>query len=411
MSIIQKRGFMKWSDFKTMKKELKIYFYILAFAALAKGMSMGILSNYFKDAYNVTAFQRGIIEFPRETPGMIAVVIITLLASMNDIRVAIFAQVLSIIGIIVLGVFTPQFSVMLIFLFINSLGAHIFMPLADGIGISLVEQNKLGMRMGQFKGISVAFLMLSSSIVFICFKLNIFSFITAIKWPFVLASIFLIVVLGLLILLDKVMDHPVIHHKKTKFVFRKEYKFYYILVILYGVQKQIMLVYGPWVLISILGKKADTLALLSIVGAFIGIFFIPALGRWLDRFGVKKLLYADGISFVGVYLLFGLLTTGYVTGTLSTVGWPVLLGYLMVILDKISTQMTFIRTVYLKNIVVDSSEIIPTLSIGMSMDHFVSIACAVLSGIVWSLWGPQYIFYFAAFISLGNVYVAHRVEL
>lgn len=402
---------MKWSEFKTMKKEIKIYFYILAFTALAKGMSMGIFSNYFKDAYNVTAFQRGIIEFPRETPGMIAVLVITLLASMNDIRVSMFAQVLSIVGIIALGFFTPQFSVMLIFLFINSLGAHLFMPLSDGIGISLVEQDKLGMRMGQFKGTSTAFLMISSTIVFICFKLNIFSFMTAIKWPFVLAGIFLLIVLALLILLDKIMHHPVIHHKKTKFVFRKEYKFYYILVILFGVQKQVMLVYGPWVLISILGKKADTLALLTIAGSFIGIFFIPALGRWLDRFGVKKLLYADGISFVGVYLLFGLLTTGYVTGALSTVGWPVLLGYFMIILDKISSQMSFIRTVYLKKIAVNSSEIIPTLSLGMSMDHFVSIICAILSGVVWSLWGPQYIFYFAALISLGNVYVAYKVKL
>ncbi|MFA6878295.1 MAG: MFS transporter [Fusobacterium sp.] len=402
---------MKLSEFKTMKKEVKIYFYILAFTALAKGMSMDIFSNYFKDAYDVSAFQRGVIEFPRETPGIIAVLVITLLVSMNDIKVSIFAQILSIIGIIYLGLFTPQFSIMLIFLFINSLGAHIFMPLTDGIGMSLVDKDKLGMRMGQFKGTSVTFLMLSSTIVFICFKLNIFSFVTAIKWPFILAGIFSLVVLGLLILLNRIMGHPVIHHKKTRFIFRKKYKFYYILVILYGVQKQIMLVYGPWVLISILGKKTDTLALLSILGAFIGIFFIPALGKWLDRFGVKKLLYADGISFIGVYFLYGLLTTGYITGTLSTVGWPVLLGYCMVILDKISTQMSFIRTVYLKNIVEDSSEIVPTLALGLSMDHFVSITCAILSGVVWNLWGPQYIFYFAALISLGNVYIAYKVKL
>ncbi|OQY40813.1 MAG: MFS transporter [Fusobacteriia bacterium 4572_74] len=394
-----------------MKKEMKIYFYILAFTALAKGMSQGIFSNYFKDAYNITAFQRGIIEFPREIPGMIGILVIAFLASMNDIRVSIFAQILSISGIFILGIFTPKFSVMLVFLFINSLGAHVFMPLSDGIAISLVERNKLGMRMGQFKGTSTAFLMLSSTIVFICFKLNIFSFVTTIKWPFILAGIFSLVVLGLLILLDRIMHHPVIHHKKTKFIFRKEYKFYYILVILFGAQKQIMLVYGPWVLIEILGKKADTLALLTIAGSFVGIFFIPALGRWLDRFGVKKLLYADGISFVVVYFLFGLLTTGYVTGTLSTVGWPVLLGYFMVIIDKISTQMSFIRTVYLKNIAVNSSDVIPTLSLGMSMDHFVSITCAILSGLVWSFWGPQYIFYFAAIISLGNIYVAHKVKL
>lgn len=402
---------MKWGEFKELKKEVRIYFYILVFTALAKGMSMEVFSNYFKDAYNISAFQRGIIEFPRETPGMIGVVIISLLVSLNDIRVSMFAQLLSIIGIVYLGLFTPSFSIMLIFLFVNSLGSHLFMPLVDGIGMSLVDESKLGMRMGQFKGVSVAFLMVSSLIVFIFFKLNIFSFLTAIKWPFILAGIFLTVVLILLISLDKMLNHPVIYHKKIKFIFRKEYKFYYVLVILFGVQKQIMLVYGPWVLISILGKKADTLALLSIAGAFIGIFFIPLLGKLVDKFGVKKLLYADGISFVGVYLLFGLLTTGYVTGTLSTVGWPVLLGYFMVILDKLSTQMSFIRTVYLKNIAISPSEVIPTLSLGMSMDHFVSITCAILSGLVWNIWGPQYIFYFAAIISFGNIYTAYKVKL
>ncbi|MDP0506056.1 MAG: MFS transporter [Fusobacterium sp. JB019] len=402
---------MKWIEFKKMKKEVKIYFYILAFTALAKGMSMEIFSNYFKDAYNITAFQRGIIEFPRETPGVLAVIIISLLVSLNDIRVSMCAQILSIVGIIYLGLFTPSFSIMLIFLFINSLGSHLFMPLVDGIGMSLVDPDKLGMRMGQFKGTSVAFLMLSSMLVFVCFKLNIFSFVTIIKWPFILAGLFLLVVLGLLIVLDKTLNHPVMHHKKTKFIFRKEYKFYYILVILFGVQKQIMLVYGPWVLISILGKKADTLALLSIAGAFIGIFFIPMLGKLLDKFGVKKLLYADGISFVGVYFLFGLLTTGYVTGKLSTIGWPVLLGYFMVILDKLSTQMSFIRTVYLKNIAVSPDEIVPTLSLGMSMDHFISISCAILSGLVWNVFGPQYIFYFAALISFGNIFIAYKVKL
>ena len=69
---------------------------------------------------------------------------------------------------------------------------------------------------------------------------------------------------------------------------------------MFGFQKQIMLVYGPWVLIDLLDKKADTLALLSIIGALIGVFFIPAVGRWIDKYGIKAMLYADAISFIGV---------------------------------------------------------------------------------------------------------------
>ncbi|MBN2898490.1 MAG: MFS transporter [Clostridia bacterium] len=394
-----------------MKKEVKIYFMILAFTALALGMSNQVLSNYFKDAYNVTAFQRGIIEFPREIPGFIGVFIIAALVSLNDIRLSMFAQVLSIFGIVVLGFVTPKFSIMLIFLFINSLGMHLFMPMSDSIGMSLVDQDKLGMRMGQFKGTSTAFTMISAMIVFVCFRWDVFSFTTPLKWPFILAGLLLTVVLFLLVYLEKTTHHQKIHHEKIKFIVRKEYKLYYTLVVLFGAQKQIMMVYGPWVLIELLGKKADTLALLAIAGAFIGIFFIPALGRWLDRFGVQKLLYADGISFVVVYALFGFLTMGYVSGVLPTTGWAVLLGYFMVVLDKMSTQMSFIRTVYLRKIAVDSKDITPTLSLGMSMDHFVSITCAVLGGVVWGTWGPQYIFFLAAAISFINIYVAYKVEI
>jgi MFS family permease len=401
---------MKWSAFKKTKYEVKVYFLILIFTALALGMSNQIISNYFKDAYNVTAFQRGIIEFPREIPGLIGVFIITGLAFMNDIKLSMIAQVLSIFGILVLGFFTPKFSIMLIFLFINSLGMHLFMPLSDGIGISLVDEDKMGERMGQFKGTFTAFSMVSAIIVFICFRLNIFSFETSIKWPFVWTGILLTVVLGLLIYLNRVIHHRQVHHEKNQFVFRKEYKYYYILVILFGAQKQIMMVYGPWVLIELLGKKADTLALLAIAGSFIGMFFIPTLGRWLDRFGVKKLLYADGLSFVIVYFLFGLLTSGYVSGVLPTVGWPVLLGYFMVVIDKMSTQMSFIRTVYLKRIALKPTDITPTLSLGMSMDHFVAISCAVFGGFIWGAWGPQYIFYLASGISFINIYVAYKVK-
>lgn len=407
----KKRGFMRWSEFKLMKREVKIYICILAFTALALGMSNQVLSNYFKDAYNVTAFQRGIIEFPREIPGFIGVFVIAALAALNDIRLSMFAQILSIFGIVVLGFLTPKFPIMLIFLFINSMGMHLFMPMSDSIGMSLVDEDKLGKRMGQYKGTSTAFSMISAIIVFICFRLDVFSFMTPMKWPFIFAGVFLTFALILLFVLEQAVHHKKIHHEKTKFIFRKEYKLYYILVVLFGAQKQIMMVYGPWVLIELLGKKADTLALLAIAGAFIGIFFIPALGRWLDRFGVKKLLYADGISFVMVYTLFGLLTAGYVSGVLPTTGWAVFLGYFMVVLDKMSTQMSFIRTVYLKKIAVETSDITPTLSLGMSMDHGVSITCAVLGGLVWGAWGPQYIFFLAAAISLINIYVAYQVEL
>jgi MFS family permease len=395
---------------KRLNRTQMIYFCIIAFTALGLGFSNNVMSNYFKEAYQVTPYQRGLIEFPRELPGALVIFAIAALSLFSDIRIAMLAQILSIIGISVLGFITPPFGIMLIFIFINSCGMHMFMPIQDSIGMSLIKDDNIGKRMGEYKGVTTTFTMISSVLVFIGFRTGFFSFTTKIKWIFVIAASILLIVLILLFYLEKFMGETIKSSKKVNFIFRKEYKYYYILVVMWGVQKQIMLVYGPWVLIDILNKRADTLAILSIIGSFIGMFFIPALGRWIDRFGLKKLLYVDALSFIFVYLIYGLLSAGFATGKLAVIGLPVLCAYALFIVDKMSTQMGMIRTIYLRSIAVKTSDITPTLSLGLSLDHIVSIICACLGGIVWSLWGPQYIFFLAASLSLVNLYVASKVQ-
>jgi len=396
---------------RSLSKEMKIYLLILALTAFGLGFSNDIISNYFKDAYQVTAFQRGLIEFPRELPGVLTVLVIFLLVSFNDIKIAILAQFLSLVGMFVLGMITPSFGMMLLFIFINSMGMHLFFPLQDSIGLALIKGKRTGLWMGRFKGLYTGFQMGAAIMVFVGFRYGFFSFETPRKWPFLLAGIFALLVLILLVYLHRQVHLPGSKHERNRLVLRKEYRYYYILVIMHGVQKQIMMVYGPWVLIDLLSKKADTIAMLGIFGGGIGAFFIPALGRWMDRYGIKTMLYADALSFIGVYLIYGVLAAGYFQGWLARSGWPVLLAYMILVMDRMSTQMGMVRTVYLKAIAVKASEITPTLSFGLGLDHIVSIICATLGGLVWSLWGPQYIFFLAALFSFVNLYVASKVQL
>lgn len=397
---------MKNNKIIKMKREVWVYLFILALTALGLGLSDGVISNYFKDAYNVSAFQRGFIEFPRELPGILCIIVVSLLSFLGDIRLALIAQLLSCIGILVLGFFTPSFGVMLLFIFINSMGMHLFIPLQDSLSMSLIKSEDVGKRMGQYKGVSTAFSMLASVIVFLGFRFGFFSFTSKVKITFVISAAFFAAAFILFILMGRLVKTPIKENRKVKLIFRREYKYYYILAIMNGIQKQIMIVYGPWVVIETLGKKADTIAMLGIIGSFVGIFFIPALGRWLDRYGIRKMLYADALSFIGVYLIYGLLTAGFETGFFAKAGIPVLLTLGLFILDKMSMQMGMIRVIYLRSIAVRESEITPTLSLGISMDHIVSIICSYIGGIIWSRLGPQYIFFFAAALSIVNLVVA-----
>ncbi len=172
------------------QRALWVYMSVLALAALGAGLSDSVLSNYFKDAYQVTALQRGLIEIPREMPGFIGVLIVSLLVFLGDLRIAILAQALMVAGLVLLGFLTPPFAVMLIFIFIHSLGGHLWYPLQDSLGLHLIRDNgSAGKLIGRFKGVSTAFGMLAGLVVFIGFRSGFFSFTTPIKTIFIFASV------------------------------------------------------------------------------------------------------------------------------------------------------------------------------------------------------------------------------
>ncbi|MFI3237777.1 MAG: MFS transporter [Lachnospiraceae bacterium] len=388
------------------------YLIAVSFIALAFGFSDSILSNYYDNVYNATTAQRGFIEFPRELPGVLALFVIALLAKLGDFKIAVIAQFISMIGIMILAFYTPSFYTMTGVLFIFSMGQHIYLPLQDSLALSLYsrkDSGNLGANIGNVKAVYTVFSLIASFLIFIGFRLGFFSFMTPIKWVFVISGLCFFIAFLFLSSLHKQL--PKGASNRPKLVVRKEYAYYYILAVMNGVQKQIVIVYSPWVIIKILGQGADTLSLLLMISSLCGIFFLPFLGRCLDRFGIRKMLYADAISFIIVYLAFAYMTYNIYVGNFQSVGIAALGLFALYIIDRMSSQMGFIRSVYLNSIVIDKSEVVSTLSLGISLDHVVAILCSLVSGLIWETYGPHYIFILAASFSLVNLVIAKIVPL
>lgn len=392
------------------RPEILMFFVLISAISLGNGLSDGVYSNYFKEVYQVTAFQRGLIEFPRELPGLLCAFVIGILGYLGDLRVAFVAQLLAIIGVTMLGLFTPVFGVMLIFLFINSMGMHLLMPLQDSIGLSLAEEDQIGRRMGQYSSVRAAFSLVSGVLVYFGFKTGFFTFNTSVKGIFLVSAGAFVVAVFMTIAMIRRIKPRRLAPQKIKLVVRKEYRYFYLLTILHGVQKQVAYVYGTWVIVDILLKKADTLAMLSIVVGFISIFFLDRIGKLIDRFGVKRMMYAEALIFIGVYLVYGLVVWGITSKTLPSQGLAVWFVYLLFILDRLSMQMGMIRSVYLRSIALSDDDVISTLSMGISLDHLIAILAAIAGGYIWSKWGSQWVFFLAATFSLGNLYVAYKVQ-
>ena len=388
-----------------LKRAIFVYTIIVALYGLAMGMSDNIYSNYFRDAFEVGAFARGLIEVPRETPGVISLFILSGLAFLGNIKLGIIAQILTIIGLLAMGVLNPSFEIMLIFLFINSTGMHMFLPLYDGIGMSLASVGNAGVVLGKFNSVRTAFSLLAGIIVFFGFNSGLFSFTTAIISPFVIAVVLLLIITVLLVYLLRLVDDV---RGKSKLVIKKAYFKFYAMAFLFGGRKQIMFVFGPWVLIELLSFGADYMALLMVAGGFIGIFMLPFVGRLIDRFGTGKVLMAEAIGFLIIYSGYGIISFGVVGRT--SAGFIIFATAIAVnILDRVVAHLGMVRSIYVRQIVHDESDITPTLAVGMALDHIVGISCALIGGWIWHNLGPWYVFMFSAVLAAGNFIVARSI--
>jgi len=405
------------------EKAILIFIAISALYGLSSGLSDSVLGNYFKEAYNVDSIQRGFIEFPRELPGILSIATLAAIAPLGALMSTRITLLLYAGGILTLAFIRPGFAAMVAILFVYSLGMHMFMPLNDGIGISLAVKGNTGRLLGRFKSVTTAFSMVASIIVLFGFRSGIFNFET----PVVVFIISAAAIIAAMALFGQMKSHfagdganGVVSEKtnflqalKRNMVVRKEYARYYVICALFGGRKQIMFVFSPWVLIDLLGFKAEDMAPLAIIGAFIGIFFMPFVGRMIDRYGTKRVMIAEALSFIFIYVAYGLLSrwVNLQPHAVILTGLGMLLVYLLNIVDRMSAQFAMVRTIYIQSIAVRREDVTPSLTVGMAIDHVVSIVGSLICGHVWFVWGPEYVFVIAGALSLLNLLVASGIRV
>ncbi|MGN0203481.1 MAG: MFS transporter [Coprococcus sp.] len=399
---------------KQLQQAIFIFTIVVCLTAIATGLGSTTFSNYFKEVYNVTSEQRGFIEIPRESPGILCAVIVSLLAGFSDVTIGAVSQILVMAGLLVMGVFSPSYGMMLIFLFIQSLGMHLFMPLNDAISMDLAKEGEVGKTLGHFKSSASMSTMVTAFVVFAGYRFGFFSFGDKILKPFVIAAVLSVVAAVLLIYLKKIMPESSGKTKpKSKFIMRKQYMPYYLTLVAYGCQKRIKLVFGPWIVIELMGKGADTVAMLGILTSFIGAFFSKRLGKMLDEKGLKYTMVFEGIYMMVVAAALGVAAGALEKGILGKDGWMVFIVYAIYILAYLLEQFNMVHAFMMRKLAVDPSEVTESLSIGLSIDHVLAITVSSIFGVIWARFGAEYVFFICAataLVQMGvGIYMGKRM--
>ncbi|HBW22300.1 MAG: hypothetical protein A2X28_11175 [Elusimicrobia bacterium GWA2_56_46] len=367
------------------------------FGVFFLGINSGILStafnNYLNDSFRMSAGERGFLEFPRELPGFLLIFVTGLLAALPIRSWAVITGVLASVGVAGLGFLSPSLALMTVWMLLWSMGGHLFMTVESVMGLRLAKEGGQGRRLGQISGMTNLAAIAGAGVVWLLAKMagpGLYKAAFLIGAAAAAASAFLFARV-------KMGGGDDAAPGGKRFVFRKKYKYYYILNIIFGARKQIFLTFAPWTLVTVYGANPAVMASLMLTASFLGVVFRQAFGIVVDRFGERKMFIADAVILLFVCAGFALSADKR-------------LLYALFILDNLMFATRIARTTYLNRIAEHKADIAPTISLGVTMDHAVSMTIPALGGILWAAYGYKSVFLAASLLAVAGFAAAFSVD-
>jgi MFS family permease len=380
-------------------KDLFLFLIISALLGVVMAVESTSLANRLYEDLNFTVMQRSFLETPRELPGLLTVLFIGMMNGLGDMRIAAVANILGGVGLLFFGLSPNVFSMVLISIVIYSTGQHLYMPFASSIAMSFAKGGQYGRRIGEVQSIGNFAIIAASGLLFLIYHF----FEVSYQAVFVIAAACMVLA-GILFLFLEAQTVKIVGGKR--FVLRKEYKTYYILSIINGARKQITLTFVPWLIIDIFQQPVTTITGLFLTTCLINVFFRPWFGSMIDRRGERFVLRLEAvvlfvacIGFVYAKQLFPFSIALWIVGGCY-------------IIDKLMESASMARATYVRKIARDTGEVSKTLSMGLSMDHVISMFIPLVAGFAWYAGGAEgyrYVFFGGMLISVANFYVASRL--
>lgn len=380
-------------------RDRRLFVLASIFMGLGACVNSSAFNNYIKEVFALGIAQRTFLEFPRELPGFLVSFFVASLALLGEIRIAMIANLAAAAGMLALGWIPASYSLMLASVFVFSSGQHVYMPLGNSIGMSFAAEGREGAVLGRIQAANTASLVVGTAVLLALFRFAGLSYRIAFSAG---STFYLCAALALLAM------RPAHSAGATRrFVLRREYGRYYALSVLYGARKQLFITFGPWMIVDYFKQPVSTMTLLFLAISLVGVVAKPAVGRLTDRFGPRAVLGGEAFVTIGVCLVYAFAPSALPAGAALV---AVALCY---VFDQASDAVSMTRAVYVKRIAKAPEDVSPTLSIGITIDHAVSMFLPMLGGLAWrgaGSAGYRWVFLGGAVIAALNFLVTRGIE-
>lgn len=395
---------------KTIFKEgtrYKALFLSLLLCAIGSGLHKGILDNYVAEMAHMNELDRGIMEFFREVPGLLLVLILAIFYRSSAERMYKLSMVFMAAGMVMQSMINPVKALVILAIFIYSTGEHIQIGMRNTLTLEYSEPGHGGVALGY-----------QNSMMQIGNLIGYIAVIGAFAWfatqatgagqahvlfqpTFMVAALFMLIAMFVSFQLRGKSNQ----RKTDRFYFRKKFTKYYMLEMFYGARKQVLFTFGPYVLILFYKADAGVISLLFAVSAVACFVLSPWVGRLIDRIGYKTVMIADTLLLVIVCFFYGF------AHHLFSMEVAFIVCCVNYVLDSVISLASMASNVYVQDISDSQEEMRATISTGISVNHLITIFIALLGGWVWNVLGIETLFVVSAVLGLCNSAYAATIKV
>ncbi len=359
-----------------------MYKYLLLMAiAVAVGFQSwrSVFNNFSVEVVGITGQQMGIIQSFREIPGLLAFLVIYLTLILTEHKLAAICIAILGAGVALTGVF-PTFHGVIFTTMVMSFGFHYYSTVNQSLTLQYFTKTEAPLVMSSIVSISSAMNVIASLLI-----IGLAQFLEY-QAIFIIIGVFVIIMASYCLTKKPTREDIPMQHKKM--VLRKKYWLYYVLTVLSGSRRQIFVAFAVFLIVQKFGFSIEKIAFLFIINNVINFFFMPYVGKLINKIGERWVLSIEYICLIGIFLTYAFTESE----TIVTI---------MYVLDHMFFGFAIALHSYFKK-TADHSDIAPSMAVSFTINHAAAVILPAIGGLMWTI-NYKIPFIFGAFLCVVSL--------
>ncbi len=319
-----------------------------------------LFNNFAVDVAGLDGNHVGMIQSVREIPGFLALLAVYFLLFIQEHRLSALSILILGIGVSATGLF-PSYSGLLFTTLLMSFGFHYFETTNMSLTLQYFDKGTSPWVFGKQRSVASASNIAVGLLIYVM--------------AFFLDYTQIYLIMGTLIMAAAVWgftknpaDREIIPQRKNM-VLRKKYWLFYFLTFMAGARRQIFIAFSVLLMVQKFQYSVQEVTLLFVLNNVVNYFLSPLIGKWIIRFGERKVLSIEYGSLVIVFVAYALADSKLIVA-------------LLYILDHIFFNFAIaIRTYFQK--VGDPRDIAPSMAVGFTINHIAAVFLPAIGGLLW----------------------------